>query len=182
MYQIFEMHFTYNKCHIIMFVWLRIQICARVWFKQRICPRGFWDLLLFVFEMTESSYVLVGDEEERFFGLDAESIPDSADSGGVNQYLTESYDPSLLLSQTDAEENVKSTGDSSSQMPLTPCQQKKEYFVTETGYCLHDSKCHHGKRREVLKHQVKICKKCLANGVVTLESRCFCHVCTQKFN
>ena len=46
--------------------------------------------------MTDSSFVLVGDEQERFFGLDAESIPDSDDSGGVNQHLTESYDPNFV--------------------------------------------------------------------------------------
>lgn len=89
--------------------------------------------------MTDSSFVLVGDEEERLFGLDAESIPDSDDSGGVNQHLTESYDPTLLLRQKDDEENVNSKGFSSSQLPITPGQSKTAYFIAETGYCLQES-------------------------------------------
>ena len=107
------------QSHIWTFACLRPFELCHSWFKHGICQLGFLGIAFVFFEMTDSSFVLVGDEEERFFGLDAESIPESDDSGGVNQHLTESYDPTLLLRQKDDEENVNSKGYSSSQLPIT---------------------------------------------------------------
>ena len=132
---------------------------ACLWFKQG-------SFAIVVFEKMSESFELVDcqEMEEMYFQVDQVSIPGSDDSAGRNQHYVESY-----VYEPEADVNTPGPGSNqevavaeapTAQLPLT----LSGCFITTSGTCVHSAGCHHGRRAEVKKCQVKVCQVCLGNG------------------